>query len=663
MLILVLQEWLKAYNRLGAPKSEKENREMRSRREKAFEMVEHLNDTERQLWDGVEEDPSEAGFVAQRHGLTYKQGPGEEPRMGLSSLSRLPAEIIGMEGTSMPQGRVSLTEINPTGQAVATLNGTTLSVVVQQAQPPTGEVWRTLKNKEEQTWFWGRALQSGNGVGAWTMDQIRGAMGEDVITGLRFQYRLSRMRKDIPPSCKDMTSEDDLFKCTPVVLKVRTNALLGQDRDGMPVSNAVAGDVGKFMETKNWELAPSTIIMEAFRDTHLAVIATQPSLNESEIDGGALATSATFAANKGHGALLWELIKRDSRRAQSDKALSASEVRQRQDFVTGMKNACREQLVTLSGEAGRTQGYVGLYCDVYLIIMARWEKRLDIERERHASGMARRVEFGGSDQGSPQPVQKDRERFKGGKVDFSPGPRQDPMPVVPSNKPWATRVPEIDEIPHKGQSSGHLSQQQIDAEVARLPPPRRGSCERGLSDCVQWNCHQHLRAGAHPDVNARAYRKGGGVTFAEHRVANNLRDDPLMLGIRGDAARTPYRVTQGQLDGYRRSLQHSQQSNAPPRRGYESRGTRYEPTRHDSHPDHPGEGARDRGRDGGRFQQGGRPPFRGRDGGRGRDGNTAPQGRDDRRPGDDLSNCDCRPPLEWCMPCSSVSMPSDKRPP
>ena len=48
-------------------------------------MVELLNDRERQLWTGVGENPSEAGFKSQQHGLTLKQGPGKGQKMVLSS--------------------------------------------------------------------------------------------------------------------------------------------------------------------------------------------------------------------------------------------------------------------------------------------------------------------------------------------------------------------------------------------------------------------------------------------------------------------------------------------------------------------------------------------------------------------------------------------------
>ena len=135
----------------------------------------------------------------------------------------------------------------------SSVQGNVIHVHVAHQRDMPGIVWTNYKSKDQQIKFWNLAIQSkGEGKGAWTMDQVQGAMSEEVVYELKYQYRIKRLAGLLPSCCADMLCAEDLFDCTIAQLKIRCYALMGQDRDGKQLTNEESGDIGKLMMTKNW---------------------------------------------------------------------------------------------------------------------------------------------------------------------------------------------------------------------------------------------------------------------------------------------------------------------------------------------------------------------------------------------------------------------------
>ena len=116
------------------------------------------------------------------------------------------------------------------------------------------------------------------------------------------------------------------------------------------------------------------------------MITMHPSFDESQIDGNAIESSPTFAANTAHGAKLLELITRDHKKASRN--LSEGRRLQRQTFLEGIRQHCRDSLHEKARDQGRTKAFVGLYPDIYLLISSRYAKLRNDEMERETTGMA-----------------------------------------------------------------------------------------------------------------------------------------------------------------------------------------------------------------------------------------------------------------------------------
>ena len=139
----------------------------------------------------------------------------------------------------------------------ANVKGSVIHVRVAHDRQMPGVVWEKFHNKDQQVRFWNLAVQSkGEGKGAWTMAQCKGGMSEDVVHELKLCYRTKSLAGLLPSCCATMAGADDLFNCTVRELKVRCYALMGQDRDGKPLTSEESGDIGKLMMTKTWEIAP-----------------------------------------------------------------------------------------------------------------------------------------------------------------------------------------------------------------------------------------------------------------------------------------------------------------------------------------------------------------------------------------------------------------------
>ena len=494
----------------------------------------------------------------------------------------------------------------------ANVKGSVIHVRVAHDRQMPGVVWEKFHNKDQQVKYWNLAVQSkGEGKGAWTMAQCKGGMSEDVVHELKLCYRTKSLAGLLPACCATMMGADDLFNCTVRELKVRCYALMGQDRDGKPLTSEESADIGKLMMTKTWEIAPDLHIMESFTRTHVAMITMHPSLDESQIDGDAIESSPTFAANTAHGLKLWELIIRDHKKASRN--LSEGRRQQRQCFLDSIRHHCRDALHEKARAAGRAKAFVGLYADVYLLISSRYAKLRNDELERESTGMANLQVTDWSRTG------RDRKRR-----DVS---RSNSPPYRKKADRERSRSRERDRGNHgKKKHSGannerqvdtsvpSMSQSDIDDEVSRLDKREAGTCYRCGSTCPNGLCAMHTTAGNHPDHNRTSAYTDTRVSWADHVRSANLVNSPLIMGRHGGVAAEKYIVTQAQLTGYKKAIRAQRRQPAssyePPRgRREESdrppfRGTREAPykERPQQQPDYSG---RDR-----RSDTGGGHPFR-----------------------------------------------------